>query len=68
MGKHGRIHSGIPTPYKKQVPVIPFGNEQQYRGTHQTLYLGSSLKKDAIKTHQLKSQTKLPSKDKESTR
>ena len=27
--KYGIIHSGIPTPYIKQVPFIPFGNEHQ---------------------------------------
>ena len=26
--KQGIIHSGIPNPYIKQVPIIPFGNEQ----------------------------------------
>ena len=31
MEKPTSIHSGTPNPYVKQVPVIKFGNEHQYR-------------------------------------
>ena len=41
---YGSIHSGTPTPEIKQVPVIPFGDEQKYRGGNPTFSSGSSLK------------------------
>ena len=68
MRKPTIIHSEIPTPYRKKVPVIPFGNEQQYRGKHPTIYSAISLKIETRNMHKLKSQKNLPSKYKESTR
>ena len=66
MDKRSIIHSGIPTPYIKQVAFIPFGNEHQYR-KNLPLYSGSSLITDDRKLYKLKSHTYMPSKDKEST-
>ena len=44
MGTNGSIHSGVPNPCIKQVPVIPFGNEQQYMEKHPIVSYGSYLK------------------------
>ena len=61
--KRSSIHSGITTPYIKQVPVITFGTEQEYRKTP-PLSSGSYLITENSKVNKLKLHTKLPSKDK----
>ena len=48
MEKPTSIHSGTPNPYVKQVPVIKFGNEHQYRKKNATLYYVSSFIKETI--------------------
>ena len=42
VGNQSNINRGIPIPYKKQVRVIPFGNEQMYR-KNSPFSSGSSL-------------------------
>ena len=65
--KRGSIRSGIPSPSIMQLPIIPFGNEHQYSNKTPTVYFGNYLKTETRKMHQLKSQPKLTSKDKELT-
>ena len=50
----------------KQVPIIPFGNEQRYRKKF-TTFCGSYLITEKSKVYELKPHTKLPSKYKEPT-
>ena len=64
--KRGIIHSGITSPEKKS-PIIPLGNEPYYRNKNPTVSSDTSLKTETRNIHQLRSQMKLPSKDKEST-
>ena len=42
-GEHGSIYSGIPNPDIKPAPIIPFGNEHQYRGKNPDVSSGSYL-------------------------
>ena len=62
--KRGIIHSLIPSPDKNQLSIIPLYIKPYYSKITPTIYSGDSLKTETSKIHQLKSQPKLPSKDK----
>ena len=54
VGKCGIIHSGIPSPYIKQLPNIPLVNILYYRREKPTVSSGTSLKIETSMMHQLK--------------
>ena len=39
MGKHGNIHSVIPTPDKKQLPIIPLRNNVYTKKNNPTVLI-----------------------------
>ena len=67
MEKRAISNSGIPSPDKKQLPIIPLGNEPYHRKKNPTVSSGDYLMTVTSNIQQLKSHQKLLSKYKEST-
>ena len=67
MDKLGFTHSGIPSPYIKQLTIIILDNVHNYSKKRPTVYSGTSLNTETIKMPQLKTHPQLQSKDKKWT-
>ena len=57
--KRGIIHSGIPSPDIKKLPMIPLDNAPYYRKKNPNVASGTSSKTESSKMNKLKSQPKL---------
>ena len=51
MGKHGNINSGIPTPDKNKIPIIPLGNDSYSIKKNPTDSSDNSFRTETISMH-----------------